>query len=106
MNHLNQNLIKVINHPEFIATLKANSYGAGLKLMPRNPNRKQYYPEKNRTVTLRDGKTYTRKSCYQQDLPRKFATYFVVYGPYEAKQIVKEAIKLFKSKGIDVLYKA
>jgi hypothetical protein len=59
-----------------IADLREAVKGTGfrIKLYGRNPNRKQYYPEKNRT---RNG--YTFKSSFQQDLPREFSTCLAVY---------------------------
>lgn len=98
------NPLKVLNHAGFIADLKATLKAGGyrLKLRPRNKNRKQFYPEKNRKVTWKDGTSFTRKSQYQQDLPLRFATHFAVYT--NGMPTVKAVIALYKSKGVNVLY--
>ncbi len=91
---------KIINHPGFIADLRAAHKGQGpMKLRGRNKNRKQYYPEKNRTITYKDGSTYTRPSRYQQDLPVQFATHFAFYGN---ESVLKSVANIYKANGINV----
>lgn len=100
----NNNPIKVINHVGFILDLKAAHRGMGtLRLAPRNKNRKQFYPEKNRTRTTVLGRTMTYKSRFQQDLPAKYATHFAFYGNENTLQAV---VNIYKKAGIDVIYKA
>lgn len=99
---MNSSPIKVINHEGFITDLKTAHKGQGtLKLRPRNPNRKQFYPEKNRTRTY-NGVTYTSKSSYQQDLPVKFATHFAFYGN---KTVLNAVAAIYKKAGINVFVK-
>jgi len=98
----NNNPIKVINHVGFILDLKAAHRGMGtLRLAPRNKNRKQFYPEKNRTRTTVLGRTMTYKSRFQQDLPAKYATHFAFYGNENTLQAV---VNIYKKAGIDVIY--
>lgn len=95
------NPIKVINHEGFITDLRAAHKGqrGGMKLRARNPDRKQFYPEKNRISRFGDG-TLT-KSRFQQDLPVRFATYFAFYG----NPIVLNAVaNIYKAGGINVFY--
>lgn len=94
--------IKVINHEGFIRDLKAAHKGQGrLRLAPRNPNRKQFYPERNRKVVYRDGTTYTRKSSYQQDLPTRFATHFAFYGNVT---VLNAIANVYKKANINVFH--
>lgn len=93
--------IKVINHEGFIRDLKAAHKGQGrLKLRARNPNRKQFYPEKNRVSRYGDGTLM--KSRFQQDLPVRFATHFAFYGN---KTILTAIANVYKSAGINVFVK-
>lgn len=90
--------IKVINNPQFIYELKLAHKGLGkLKLRPRNPNRKQFYPEKNRISRRGDGTLM--KSKFQQDLPTKFATHFAFYGN---KTVLMAIANIYKDIGINV----
>lgn len=90
--------IKVINDPQFIAELKIAHKGLGkLKLRARNPNRKQFYPEKNRISRYGDGTL--NKSKFQQDLPAKFATHFAFYGN---KTVLTAVANVYKNLGINV----
>ena len=92
--------IKVINHPGFILDLRTAHKGQGtLKLRARNPNRKQFYPEKNRVSRYGDGTLM--KSRFQQDLPVKFATHFAFYGN---KTVLKAIASIYKKAGINVFY--
>jgi hypothetical protein len=65
----------------FVEQMRKVLRGSGFSvfLRARNSNRKQFYPEKNRVVHLRNGVKYTRRSDFQQDLPAKFASYFALY---------------------------
>ena len=66
---------------DFVTDVRKVLKGTGFSiwLRGRHPNRKQFYPEKDRTVTYKDGTTHTHKSSYQQDLPREHASYFAMY---------------------------
>ena len=94
--------LKVLNRLDFITDLKAAHKGQGpLRLRGRNPNRKQFYPETDRS---RSWHKYLVKSCFQQDLPAKFSTHFAVYATNMA--VVRAVINIYKNKGINVLYTA
>ena len=96
--------IKVINHEGFIADLKAAHKGFGpLKLRPRNPNRKQFYPETEKDRTYRAGAGVYRKckSAYQQDLPKQFATHFAFYGN---PTVLQSVANIYKKGNINVFY--
>lgn len=91
--------VKILNIPTFIADLKiAHRKGhSGLRLRPRNSNRKQFYSEDQKTSW--DGTVL--KHPYQQDLPKEYATHFAFYGDHS---VLRSVVKKYKEKGINVLH--